>query len=76
MIVSITPNYQIHIPKQARKLLGLKKPSKAILKVSEGSLVITPDYNNKLLALAGKYKSHTAQGINVENIRDVIDYTQ
>ncbi|EKD95527.1 MAG: hypothetical protein ACD_24C00459G0007 [uncultured bacterium] len=74
MIISITPNFQIHIPKQARKLLGLKKPSKASLKVSDGSIVITPDYNNKLLSLAGKYKSK-AKGIKVENIRDIIDYS-
>jgi AbrB family looped-hinge helix DNA binding protein len=41
-IVSITSQGQISIPASVQKELGLKKPSKAIVKVEGGRMVVEP----------------------------------
>lgn len=75
--ISITPNNQIHIPLYIRKKLNLTAPSKATISVEDNRIIIEPITNNAVLNLAGSYKSvvKNNKDIDVENIRDLIDYT-
>lgn len=74
--ISITRKWQIHIPKAARKALKLEKPGMAELEVKDNNLVITP-IKSKILELAGKYEKYTrGKKINLDNIRDYIDYSK
>lgn len=74
--IAITSKWQIHIPKAMRKELGLKKPGVAHIQAQGRTIVIIPQ-KSKILQMAGKYAKY-AQGkrIDVDNIRDYIDYTQ
>ena len=52
--ISITSKWQVHIPKAARKALGIKKPGKVEIKASKGKLVLSP-VKKSILDYAGKY---------------------
>ena len=74
--ISVTSRWQIHIPKAARKALKLEKPGRAELEVKNNKLVITP-VKSKILELAGKYEKYAkGKKINLDNIRDYIDYSK
>ena len=73
--ISITRKWQIHIPKAARKALRLTKPSKAEVKVEGKKLIVVP-LESKILQLAGKYAKYAkGKRINIDRIRDYIDYS-
>lgn len=73
--ISITSKWQIHIPKQARKALKLDKPGKFAVSVENNSLILTPT-KSKILELAGKYHHlYKKHPIDIDNIRDMIDYS-
>lgn len=75
-IVSITSKWQIHIPKAARKALKLTKPTQVSVKTEGNKLVLTP-IESKILKLAGKYAKYTkGKKINLDRIRDYIDYSK
>lgn len=76
MQTTITSRWQIHIPKAARKALKLTKPGKFEIKTEKNKLVLTP-IESKILKLAGKYQKYTkGRKINLEKIRDYIDYSK
>lgn len=74
-IVSITPKWQIHIPVAIRKKLKLEKPSQAIMTIKDNAIVIQPT-KSKILSMGGKYKHlKPVKPINIDKIRDYIDYS-
>lgn len=74
--VSITPNFQIHIPKKVREAIGLTHPSQAKMEVKNKKIIIEP-IDTGILKLAGSLKDHPAsKDLDIENIRDHIDYTK
>lgn len=76
--ITITPQWQIYLPQQLRKAVGLKRPGKAIIEVKNKNFLVKPQ-ESQVLKLAGKYRhlSHKAKekGINIDKIRDYIDYS-
>lgn len=74
--ITITPQWQIYIPIQIREILDLVRPSTAKVEVKAGKIVITPQ-KSPLLKLGGKYKSLFKQRpIDLEKIREQIDYSK
>lgn len=74
--ISITSKWQIHIPEKARKALGLDRPGLVEAKVEGKKLIITPT-KSKILRLAGKYQKYAKKKkINLDRIRDYIDYSK
>ncbi len=73
--ISITSKWQVHIPKAARKVLGLKKPGTMEIKASKGKLILSP-VKKTILDYAGKYAKYAkGKKINIDKIRDYIDYS-
>lgn len=73
--ISITNKWQIHIPLEARKALKMDKPGKLAVKVKNNSLILTPT-KSKILESAGKYHHlYKKHPIDIDNIRDIIDYS-
>lgn len=74
--ITITPRWQIHIPLKIRKQLNLTLPGKAEIQAINKNIVIKPQ-PSLLLKMSGKYKEIAKKRkVNLENIRDVIDYNQ
>lgn len=74
--ISITNKWQIHIPKAARKILKLTKPGRIEIKSKGNKLVLTP-VENKILKMAGRYEKYAkGKKINLDRIRDYIDYSK
>lgn len=74
--ISITRKWQIHIPKAARKALRMDKPGIMEVKTEDGKLVLTPT-KSRILQMAGKYTKYTKnKKINLNKIRDYIDYSK
>jgi len=72
--ITITSQWQIYIPEKVRQMIGLTKPGKAELEVKKDRLVIKPK-KSAVLKLAGKYKNvKPVKKIDIDNIRDQIDY--
>ena len=71
---TITPKYQLHIPVSIRKAIGLTKHGKAIIRADGGKIIIEPIKESPLLKLAGTLKPK--KKIDIDNIRDHIDYSQ
>lgn len=73
--INITPKWQVYIPVSIRKALNLKEPKQAEIRVEEGVIVIEPQ-KNPVTEMAGKYKNiKPKKKINLEKIRDEIDYS-
>lgn len=62
---------------EMRSVLGAKKPGQVRLKTSKNKLVVTTP-QSRILSLAGKYHKHYLRHkkVNVNHIRDYIDYGQ
>ncbi|OIO17866.1 hypothetical protein COV53_04945 [Candidatus Gottesmanbacteria bacterium CG11_big_fil_rev_8_21_14_0_20_37_11] len=73
--ITITPKWQIYIPEKIRLAIGLFKPTRAEITVRQGTILIKPK-KSRLLQMAGKYH-HLSKNkkIDLDNIRDVIDYS-
>lgn len=73
--IAITKQWQIHIPKAIRKAIGLVKPGVAEIKVEADKIIITPK-KSSILELAGKYSHlYKKNPIDIDNIRNNIDYS-
>ncbi|MBI2086454.1 AbrB/MazE/SpoVT family DNA-binding domain-containing protein [Candidatus Daviesbacteria bacterium] len=75
--ISITNKWQVHIPKAARKALGIKKPGMMEIKAKNGALILTPA-KKSILNYAGKYHyllNKKNKKINIDKVRDYIDYS-
>lgn len=74
--ISITPKWQIHIPVEFRKILGLDTPGLAEIKIIRDSIVVKPK-PSPIMQLAGKYQRFKpAKKINLDKIREEIDYSR
>lgn len=74
--ISITSKWQIHIPKAARKALKLTRPTQARVRVEGKNLIVIPQ-ESKILQLAGKFAKYAkGKNINIDKIRDYIDYSK
>lgn len=72
--ITITPKWQIHLPLKIRQQLNLVSPGKAQIAVENKKIVITPQ-ESLILKMAGKYRHLThKKKINLNKIRDHIDY--
>lgn len=73
--ISITSKWQIHIPKAARKALKLKQPHRLEIRTDGDKMILTP-VKSEILKLAGKYEKYArGKKINLDKIRDYIDYS-
>lgn len=75
--IAVTSKWQIHIPKAMRSALGTKRPGMVKIKAGKNKLVITPK-KSVILSLAGKFHKYYLKNpkIDVDNIRDYIDYSK
>lgn len=74
--ISITNKWQLHIPKAARKALKLTKPGRVEIQTEGNKLVLIP-IESRILQMAGKYQKYTkGKKINLDRIRDYIDYSK
>lgn len=74
-IVSITSQWQIYLPQEIRKAMGLKHPTQAKLQVKNKQLTLTP-VTSPYLKSVGKYAHlKPVKPIDLDNIRDYIDYS-
>ena len=75
--VTITPKFQVHIPRAIREKSGLTTHGPVIMRADKGKIVIEPRKTKSILDLAGKYKRRAKQKtIDIARIRDVIDYSR
>jgi bifunctional DNA-binding transcriptional regulator/antitoxin component of YhaV-PrlF toxin-antitoxin module len=75
-LISITQQWQLYIPEEIRKQLGLTHPGQAKLSTEKNKIIIEP-VKSPILAAAGLFaKSKPQKKIDVDNIRDYIDYSQ
>ncbi|MBU1088320.1 hypothetical protein KKC08_00450 [Patescibacteria group bacterium] len=75
-LITITPNWQFYIPGNIRKQIKLNRPTKAKISVKNKKIVIEP-IKSKILTGAGMFAgSKPNRKIDVDNIRDFIDYSQ
>ena len=71
---TITPKFQVHIPVDIRKRVGLTRHGRAIIRSEKRKIIIEPiDEKKGILSLAGKFK--VKKPIPAEKIRDHIDYS-
>lgn len=74
--IAVTPKWQIHIPVKFRKKLKLVRPGFVEVKLVRDTIVIKPK-SSLVLKLAGKYqKRKPVKKIDIEKIREKIDYSQ
>ncbi|MBI4999174.1 hypothetical protein HZB97_00125 [Candidatus Gottesmanbacteria bacterium] len=73
--IAITPKWQIHIPVRFRQALNLTTPGLVEIKLVRKEMVLKPK-TSPVLKLAGKYRHlKPVKKINIERIRDYIDYS-
>jgi len=71
---TITPKFQVHLPVEVRKKAGLKTHGRAKIKASGKKIIIEPiREKDSIMKLAGSVKPK--KGIDIDNIRDYIDYS-
>mgnify|MGYP001561020313 CR=1 FL=1 len=74
--ITITPKWQIYIPQKIRQAIGLDKPARAEITAKNNTIIVKVK-KSRLLSLAGKYRRYTkGKKIDLDNIRDYIDYSQ
>ncbi len=70
--VTITPNFQVHIPVSIRRSAKLLKHGKAFIRTENSKIIIEP-IKSSFISLAGTFK--VKNPIKAEKIRGIIDYT-
>ncbi len=74
--ITMTKQWQIYIPKQLRQTLNIEKPGKVKMQVKGEKIIIEP-IKSGILSIAGKYAhKKPVKKINVDKIRDYIDYSE
>ncbi|MBI4065563.1 AbrB/MazE/SpoVT family DNA-binding domain-containing protein [Candidatus Gottesmanbacteria bacterium] len=73
-IATITPKFQIHLPKAIREKAGFLTHGPVVMRADKGKIVIEKRKGKGILALAGAFR--VKHPIPVENIRDYIDYSR
>lgn len=73
--ITITNNWQLHVPLAMREIVGLKKPGLVTVQAKKGALIIKPK-KSKIMSLAGfLHDKYVKNPIDIDNIRDYIDYS-
>lgn len=70
---TITPNWQLHIPTQMRKLAGLVSHGRVSIKAQKNKIIVSKVRGN-FMDLAGAFK--VKKPIPANKIRDHIDYSR
>ncbi|OGG29035.1 hypothetical protein A2973_01710 [Candidatus Gottesmanbacteria bacterium RIFCSPLOWO2_01_FULL_49_10] len=73
-IATITPKFQVHIPKAIREKAGFLTHGPVVMRADKGKIVIEKKKGKGILALAGAFR--VKNPIPVEKIRDYIDYSR
>jgi AbrB family looped-hinge helix DNA binding protein len=75
-IVTITPKFQVHIPKAIREKAGFLTHGPVMMRADGGKIIIQKRKGKSILDLAGSVKPKgKAKLIDIDNIRDYIDYS-
>lgn len=74
-LATITSGWQVYIPEKIREEIGLDKPIQVEITTKKKSIIIKPKKSG-ILSLAGKLSKYAknAPNIDLDNIRDYIDY--
>lgn len=76
VVGTITPRFQIHIPKVIREKSGILRHGPVVIRADAGRVIIEKRKGKSILDLAGKYRAVAAKKkIDLANIRDYIDYS-
>lgn len=76
MVIPVTSKWQLHIPKSIRSALKISRSGRMEIKTQGNKLLLTP-VESKILKFAGKYEKYAkGKGINLNKIRDYIDYSK
>lgn len=74
-IATITPKFQIHIPRAIREKAGFLQHGPVVMRADGGKIVIEKRKGKSILDLAGSIKPKgKAKNIDIDNIRDYINY--
>ncbi len=75
-IVTITPKFQVHLPKKIREKAGFLTHGPVVMRADKGEITIRKRKGKSILDLAGVIKPKgKAKTIDIDNIRDYIDYS-
>jgi AbrB family looped-hinge helix DNA binding protein len=72
-IATITPKFQIHLPKAVREKSGLVQHGLVAIRADKGKITITPVKQKDILSLAGSFI--VSKPIAAEKLRGHIDYS-
>lgn len=72
--VTVTSKYQVYLPLDIREKAGLITHGPVHIRADAGKIIIEPKPGT-LISLAGKYKSKASRKVDIDNIRDRIDYS-
>ena len=76
-LTTITSNWQVYIPQDIRKTAKLTKPYQVHIKVNKNKEIVIKPIKSKFLAAAGSLAGiKPTKKIDIDNIRDFIDYGQ
>lgn len=71
-VTTITPKFQVHIPRKIREKIGLTKHGRAKISAKNRTIVIEP-LPDEFLSLGGTFS--VQRPVPAEKIRNYIDYT-
>jgi len=73
---NITRRWQVYLPEEIREAVGLNRPLKAKIEVKGKKIIISP-LASEVLSVAGILKGKKPKRkLNLEKVRDHIDYSQ
>lgn len=73
---TITPNWQIHIPVKIRQAIGLNKHGKVRVEAKNNQIIIKKQKpQDDIMSIIGSLKTKTPKGLDIDNLRDHIDYS-
>ena len=76
LTVAITNNWQLHVPLAVRQIARLEKPGMVTITAKPGGFLVSPK-QSKILTLGGIFhKDYLKNPLNIDKIRDEIDYSQ
>lgn len=71
--ISMTSNWQIHLPLEMRLKLGIDRATQFFAKIQNGTIVLKPQKEIPMMKYFGAFKSK--KKLDMENLRDYIDYS-
>ena len=72
-IATITPKFQIHIPKEIRQKSGILEHGPVIMRADNGKIVIEKKKTKSIMDLAGSFEVENP--IPADKVRDHIEYS-